>query len=114
MPQLQPSEVELSQLLARAREIAQGGQAAALSQSAVECYLQAVEEVGLAREAVLPAMREQRVIPAQAFSTNELVFASSLDDCWYPAMVQQLDAHGAAVRLIWNLGVAPAPARGRG
>jgi hypothetical protein len=95
---LRLSDEELKETLTRAREITLQSQELASPEAEYEHYLQAAEEVGIAREAVLQALRERLLIPGESFVEGAQVFARSVDGCWYPATVVKVEGPSATVR----------------
>jgi hypothetical protein len=100
MPTVHLSEEELRETLQRARQIAEQGRELAAPEVDYEAYLKAAEEVGLPRSAVLQALRERQLIPAETFAAGQMVFAPSADGYWYPATLVDLESHTATVRFL--------------
>ena len=94
------SEEESRETVQRAREIAEQGREPAALEADYEVYLQAAEEVGVSREAVLQALRERLLVPSRAFAEGETVFAPSSDGFWYPAVLKSLGEQTAAVEFV--------------
>src|SRR6185369_27535 len=92
-------EEELGETLRRAREIAAHGERAD-HEAAYEGYVRAAEEMGISREAVLQALCERLLIPAEQFAAGHTVFAPSMDGCWYLAEILSTGDLVASVRFL--------------
>jgi hypothetical protein len=86
------TEEQVQQTFRRAQEIAH--QAAppseaevAESESEIEAYLRAAEELGIPRTAAEQALREKLLLPLESVAKGDLVFAPSVDGHHYPATV---------------------------
>lgn len=93
------SSEEMRQTLRRAAEIAQQappseGQATG---DELEAYLDAAEEAGLPRKALLQALREKHLAPADAVRPGDFLLAPSADGNFYVATVEALDGPVAQV-----------------
>jgi len=100
MQQLPLSTEEIVGTLQRARSIAEQESGAAVAPADRETFLQAAEEMGIPRHAVLQALQERHPGPLQQFGVGELVFAPSLDGYWYPATITALDSGRASIRFL--------------
>src|SRR5687767_2232752 len=97
---LELSDGELGETLQRAREIAGHSREPDARQGGYEGYLKAAEEVGIPREAVLQALYERLLIPAERYAPGQRVFAPSADGFWYLAEITGLGQHTATVRFL--------------
>jgi hypothetical protein len=105
MPQLQQlTEEQIQQTFRRAQEIS-GKQHDALPgtpqpEVAFAPYIEAAEEMGISREAILLALRETNLLPDAHLAVGDRVFAPSLDGCSYPAEIVRYDGVSAMVEFI--------------
>jgi hypothetical protein len=97
MQQLHLSEEELQETLARARQLSRLSYGED-SDTAMEPYLRAGEEVGIPREALKQALSERLALSTPEFSVGDTVFAPSVDGFWYSAQVLTLDGARSTVR----------------
>jgi hypothetical protein len=100
MQSLHLSDQDLRETLQRAREIAEQSRDLVATEESCEEYLRAAEEVGIPRQAVLQALRERFLIPAEPFEVGQMVFAPSMDGFWYPAELLSITPHTAKVRFV--------------
>jgi hypothetical protein len=98
MQALSLSETELHETLARAREIADRGGERVAPDVAFDAYVQAAEEMGIPREAILQALRERSAGAGFEFAEGQRVFAPSLDGFWYPARIVNIGDLTAVVK----------------
>ena len=98
MNQLQLNEEELSQTTRRAFELAAVGQDATTLEKKYSDYIRATEELGVPREAVLQALREQLNVHEMEVESGQRVFAPSADGFWYCATVTQVNGEQIKVR----------------
>jgi hypothetical protein len=94
------SQEELGATLDRAREIAAQSTELASPGSSFEDYLKAGEELGIPRDAIVQALREQQLIPTHTLREGDAVFAPSADGQWYPATLTASGSHTATVRFV--------------
>src|SRR5690349_16113217 len=99
MQQLHLSEEELQETLARARQLSRLSYGTD-SESAMEPYLRAGEEVGIPREALKQALSERLALTTPEYSVGDAVFAPSVDGFWYAAQILTLDSGRATVRFL--------------
>ncbi len=97
MPSLQLSTEEFTATLQRAREIA-GVDPSTTAGDDLELYVQAADEVGIPREALLQALQERQSVIGIQVAVGDTVFAPSLDGYWYPAEVLAAAGPTASVR----------------
>ena len=93
----QISDEKMRQTLQRAQEIAQQPIPADQEE---ELFIQAAEEIGIAREATLQALGERRMIEAAPLSAGDLVFAPSTDGFLYVATIVSVSGAVLRVRFI--------------
>lgn len=94
------SQDELSEVLQHALRIeAQHGATTEKSHD-LESLLQAAEEVGIKREAVIQALREKLGYPLEGLEPGVRVFAKSTDGAFYVAIVQEVRGSIAKVRFL--------------
>lgn len=93
---LRLSEEEVSAAYRRAREIAD--LASRSSDAELDNYLKVGEELGIPREALAQALREQWPVPDVQVGAR--VFAPSADNCWYPAEILAVEPHSVEVRFL--------------
>jgi hypothetical protein len=98
MPELRLGQEELSRTLSRAQEIAAAGPAASPLEERFAAYLQATDELGLPREAVIQALKEQLDIQHLEVVAGGRVFAPSADGFSYTATVVAEEKGGVKVR----------------
>jgi hypothetical protein len=99
MQQIHLSEEELQETLARARQLSRVVHGTD-SETAMEPYLRAGEEVGIPREALKQALSERLALTTPEFSVGDMVFAPSVDGHWYAAQILTLDGGRATVRFL--------------
>lgn len=92
---------DLSSLITRAEEIHEDLNRLG-RQGDVSELLRAAEETGLNREAVLMALRERLEGKADELKEDDIVFAKSADEKWYPAFVRE--TKGTTVRVQFATG----------
>lgn len=92
------SEEELAQVTRRAEEITAQGAGGSRLEETYAAYLRATDELGIPREAVLQALREQLDIHEMSIEPGLRVFAPSSDGFWYAATVESVDKQGVSVR----------------
>jgi len=97
MPELRLGEPELSQALVRAQEIAAAGPTESPLEQRFAAYLQATDELGLPREAVVQALKEQLGLSDLQLEPGARVFAPSADGYLYAATVQTVEKSGVRV-----------------
>src|SRR5437016_2718188 len=96
MQSLQFSEEERRETLRRAQEIADNPPARSET-GELESYLRAAEETGIPRDAVLAALRERLLVPADSLKEGDLVFAPSADGASYPARIDRFQGDEVVV-----------------
>lgn len=62
--------------------------------------IRAAEEVGIARDATLQALRERMSLPVQAFEPGTRVFAKSADGHFYAATLEKIQGRTAHIRFV--------------
>lgn len=100
MPLTQLSNEEVSETLTRAREIAAYSRELDSPEREYDAYLQAAEEMGVPREAMLQALRERMLVPGENMEVGQHVFAPSADGYWYVAELLSTSDHTAKVRFL--------------
>jgi hypothetical protein len=100
MPALPLSDVELRETLERAREIATKSSEWVAPDPSGEAFLNAAEEIGIPREALLQALRERQSALGLSFTVGQTIFAPSVDGFWYPAEVTSVGQHTAEVQFV--------------
>jgi hypothetical protein len=100
MQSLQLSDEVLRETLERTCEIATRSSEWTVPDVAGEAYLKAAEEVGIPREAVLQALRERQAGLGLSVEVGQTVFAPSVDGFWYPARIESVGQHTAAVQFV--------------
>jgi len=98
MQQLQLNEEDLSQTTRRAFELATIGQDATTLEKKFADYIRATEELGIPRDAVLQALREQLNVHDMEVESGQRVFAPSDDGHWYAATVTSVNGEQTTVR----------------
>jgi len=102
MPQLLLEREELSKVLSRAQEIAAREADGAPLEDRFAAYLQATDELGLPRDAVIQALKEQLSIEDVDTQVGARVFALSADGFHYTAVV--VGVEGPKVRVRFDVG----------
>jgi hypothetical protein len=91
---------ELRSVLTRAQDIQRSSLHGSAFDSEVESVIQAAEEVGLSRAAVVRALRERADMFIRPPEPGKLVFAQSVDGKFYVADVLSVNDDGVAVRFL--------------
>lgn len=94
------NQAELSETIRRAQAIAEQGRELSAPEGQYGDYLQAAEEMGVPREAMLQALRERMLIPSETLEVGQQVFAPSADGFWYVATLLSVSEHTARVRFL--------------
>lgn len=106
---MQLEQNEVREILARAQEIQSTRHESQMNQAEIETFLQAAEESGMQREAVLQALRERFIVPGvDSLSAGELVLAKGADNHWYIAKVRSHVGQSTEVEF-YNGSVAKMP-----
>src|SRR5215831_3682594 len=99
MESLHFSEEEKRETLRRAQEIAEAPKPVAPADD-LQAYLDAAEEAGVPRSAMLAALQERLIVSGQPFKEGDLVLAPSADGACYPARIELLADSDATVQFI--------------
>jgi hypothetical protein len=97
--ELQPQE--MSEILRRAQVLESAAPQHTpqhAPQSSVDSFLQAAEELGLSRQALVQALRERSGQALEGVEPGDAVFAKSADGAFYAATVLETKSHSAVVR----------------
>lgn len=96
---LELTQEEVNKAVIRATQIAEEkvepGQPANPAAS-FESYVAAAEEIGIPRDAMLQALREQHVLPLVSYQAGDQVFAKSVDGAYYAASITDVNEDGTA------------------
>lgn len=98
MTHLHLTEEELSQTTQRAYEIASTDASATALEQKYAGYIKAAEELGIPRDAVLHALREQLRIHDLEVDLGQRLFAPSDDGHWYSATVTDVRGEQVSVK----------------
>src|SRR5262249_13220678 len=96
MESLHFSEEEKRDTLRRAQEIADSSRAVDPSND-LQAYLNAAEEAGVPRSAMLAALQERLIVGTEPFKEGDMVFAPSADGACYPARIEGITNSDASV-----------------
>lgn len=94
------SQQDLTEVLQRAQTLEVSKVTAPETHNDLETFLQAAEEVGISRDAVMQALREKMGHPLEGIATGDRVFAKSADGAFYTATVSRIENNLAQVRFI--------------
>ena len=97
---LQLSEEDLSQAYYRASQIVEQQADIGPAQAGTEDYehyLAAAEEAGVPRQAMLQALRERFLLPAEGTQSGDIVFAPAADKAWHAASVIRMESETSVV-----------------
>ncbi len=96
---LELTQEEVNKAVVRATQIAEEkvepGQPASPAAS-FESYVAAAEEIGIPRDAMLQALREQHVLPSISYKVGDQVFAKSVDGAYYAASIIEVNEDNTA------------------
>jgi hypothetical protein len=97
---LKLTDEEVSQTLTRAVQIADSKTEMPITgkPGGYEAYVSAAEEVGIPREAMVQALRERQLLPVESLTPGDVVFARSVDNSFYAAVIEKVDSD-AAIRI---------------
>jgi hypothetical protein len=100
MESLQFSEEEQRATLRRAQEIAETRVEDPVSGDHLQAYLNAAEEAGIPRTAVLAALQERFIVSADSLKEGDMAFAPSADGACYPARIDRINSNDATVTFV--------------
>jgi hypothetical protein len=99
-PNSRLTDEELREVLARAEEIERGDRKGAAVDAEFSAVVEAGVAVGLAKQAMVQALRERGVVPMTPPTPGEMVFARSADNNYYAAKVLTVDNRGVRVQFM--------------